>query len=92
MDSDVKSTNVTASGSIFGGPARIKGWYIIDGASAGSVVFRDGGASGTVVCTIDTPGTATGHQDFTVPGNGIRCDTDVYVTVTNAASVTVFYA
>ena len=52
--SDVKSTRLTASGAIFGGRTRVKGIYIVPSNSAGTVVIRDGGASGTVICTLDT--------------------------------------
>jgi len=90
--SDVKSTRLAASGTVFGGPGRIKGFYIQDAASAGSLVLKDGGSGGTTVLQIDTPGDANGHQDMTLPGDGIRCETDIYATLTNVTAVTVFYA
>lgn len=92
MNSDVKSTNLSASGTVFGGPARVKGIYIVPGATAGTVVIKDGGASGTTVCTLDTIASATGTPvHVPIPGNGIKCDTDIYCALTNAAKATVFY-
>ena len=92
MNSDVKSTRVTTSGTIFAGPARVKAIAILDGATAGTLSIRDGGASGAIVLTLDTPGAATGKQWFELPGNGIRCGTDVYADFDQAVGVTVLYA
>ena len=92
MESDVHASRLGATGTVFAGPGRVKGIHIVDGASAGSVVLRDGGASGTILCTIDTPGSATEYQDISVPGNGIRIQTDIHATMTNVVAITVFYA
>lgn len=92
MESDVKSTRLTASGAIFAGPARVKGVYIVSGATAGSVTIKDGGSSGTTVAVIDTPASATVPIWVDIPSNGLRCETDVYATISNAGFVTVFYA
>jgi hypothetical protein len=89
--SDVKSTRLTASGAVFGGRTRVKGIYIVPGANAGSVVIRDGGASGTVVCTLDTK--ADGDATYVhLPEDGLLCSTSSYATLADIAAVTVFYA
>ena len=90
--SDVKSTRVGASGAIFAGPGRVKAIYIVAGGTAGSVTIKDGGASGTSVCVINTPALATETIMVNLPGAGIKCDTSIYATVSQATSVTVFYA
>ena len=92
MQSDVKSTRVTASGTIFAGPGRVRGVYIVSGATAGSVIIKDGGSGGTTVLTIDTPASATVPIWVEIPDKGILCSTSVYATVSNAGFVTVFYS
>ena len=73
------------------GRCRVKGIYIVPGASAGSVAFVDGGASGTTKMTINTVASATQPTYLLMPGEGVLFDSDVYVTVTNVGSVMVFY-
>jgi hypothetical protein len=70
----------------------MKGLYVVPGASAGSVVFRDGGASGNIVLTLNTPTVANaGAYNIIIPGEGILIETDLHGTVSNTASVVVFY-
>ncbi len=93
MESDIRSTKLTASGSIFGGPARVKAMNIVFGASAGSVVLRDGGSGGTIVMDLPTPNNASSSDTYIIlPGAGIRCSTNAYATLTNVTAVTFFYA
>jgi hypothetical protein len=89
--SDVKSTRLAASGTIFGGRSRVKGIYIVPGGSAGSVVIRDGGAAGSIVATIDTAAAGTTVY-MTLPEDGLLCTTSSYATLTNVTAVTAFYA
>ena len=89
--SDVKSTRLAASGAIFGGRTRVKGIYLVPGTSAGTVAIRDGGASGTIVATLDT--TAGGDACYLkLPEDGLLCPEGSYATLTDVAAVTVFYA
>ena len=90
MQTDVLSATATADGTIVAGPARIKGILLTTTSSAGSVVLKDGGASGTTRMTLNTPAVAEMFNAL-LPGEGVRFTTDVYVDVTNIASVTVFY-
>ena len=56
MQYDVKSTHLNASGSVFAGRARIKGFSICATAStAGTLLLKDGGSSGTTMIEIDIP-------------------------------------
>ena len=74
------------------GRIRIKGLYVVPGSTAGSVVFRDGGASGDVLLTLNTPTVANaGAYNIIIPGEGILAETNLHGTVTNTASVVVFY-
>lgn len=71
---------------------RIKGLYFINAGTAGSVVFRDGGASGAVLLTLNTPAsTASGANYIIMPGEGILVETNLHGTVTTTTSVVVFY-
>ena len=94
---DVKSTHLTASGAIFGGPSRVLGIYYCSEAALGTIVIRDGGASGTVVGTFDVPiGSGTAGEpavyQIDVPGNGLRCQTSSYAELTGGVDkVTVFH-
>ena len=74
------------------GRNRVKAIYIIPAAGAGSVVFKDGGASGTVKMTVNTLAASTAPDYILLPGEGIVFQTNIYVDVTDIASVMVFYA
>lgn len=89
MQTDVKANSLAASGSVFGDRTRVRGMIIEPGASAGSVVLKNGGSGGTTVMTINT---LAGGETFNaiIPGEGVLFTTDVYATLTNA-KVTVFY-
>ena len=89
MQSDIKAVSLASSGTAFNQRSRVSGALIEPGASAGSAVFKDGGASGTTIMTINT--TANGETfSMVVPADGIVFQTDVYVALTNA-KITVFY-
>ena len=90
MQTDVKAASNTASATFFAGPTRVKGIVVTSGASAGALVIKDGGSSGTDKLTINTPA-AAGIQNVLIPGEGVRFDTDVYVSLTNVTAATVFY-
>lgn len=93
MQTDVKSTHLNASGSVFGSRARIKGFSICASASlVGSLVLKDGGSSGTTMIEIDIPSNSNPNSFYVlVPGEGVLCQTNIYASLTNIASVTVFY-
>ena len=93
MQTDVKSTHLNASGSIYVGRARIKGFVMVATASAaGTLVLKDGGSGGTTVIEVDIPSNTNPNSFYVlVPGEGVLCQTNIYATMTNLASVTVFY-
>jgi hypothetical protein len=93
---DVKATNLTGSGVIFGGPARVLGIYFVADSTAGSIIIRDGGVSGTILATFQTPlGSNTAGNEWTtqieIPGNGLYCRESAYATLSGVDKVTVFY-
>ena len=93
MQTDVKSKHLNASGSVFAGRTRVKGFSICATAStAGTMLLKDGGSSGTTLLEIDIPSNSNPNSFYVlVPGEGVLFSTNVYATLTNIASVTVFY-
>ena len=71
--------------------ARVKAVYIVPASSAGSVVFKDGGASGTTRLTLNTVGSVTQPTYLLFPGEGVLFSTNIYADVTSIGSVTIFY-
>ena len=94
---DVKATNLTASGAIFAGPARVLGIYYCSEAAVGTIEIRDGSVSATVLAIFDVPvgsGAAGGDTVYQidVPGNGIYCPNGAYAKLTGGVDkVTIFY-
>lgn len=90
MQTDVKAVSLAASGAVTDSRVRVRGLVIEPGASAGSVVLKDGGSSGTAIITINTTASGTPFN-VVIPAEGVLFLTDAYATLTNA-KVTVFYA
>jgi len=98
MQTDVQASQVlTADGQFTNqasatiGRARIKAVYIVPSATAGSIVFKDGGTSGTTVLTLNTVASATQPTYLILPGEGVLFSTNIYADVTSIGSVTIFY-
>ena len=90
MQTDVRAISLAASGAATTYRARVRGMVVEPGASAGSVIIKDGGSGGTTLFTINT--TANGETfNILIPAEGILCATSAYAVLTNA-KVTVFYA
>ena len=96
-DVDVKTTHLTASGDVFGGPARVLGIYYVSEDALGTIVIRDTSITGTVIATFDVPaGSGTAGEDsvyqIDVPGNGLYCPNGAYAELTGGVDkVTIFY-
>ena len=89
MQTDVKAISLAASGDVTTYRTRVRSLVIEPGASAGSVVLKDGGSSGTTLFTINT--TANGETfNVLIPEQRVLCVTTAYATLTNT-KVTVFY-
>ena len=77
--------NITATGAVSTGACQLIGFYV-NSTTAGTLVLRDGGASGTVMSGTITP--AIGFHRF--PAN---VGTSLHATIAGTAlDVTVFYA
>ena len=90
MQTDVKAASNTASSTFVNGPARVKGIVITSSSSAGVLSVLDGGSGGTSKIVINTPA-AAGIQNVLLPGEGVLCQSNVYVSLTNVTAATVFY-
>ena len=73
------------------GRNRIKAEYIVPDTVAGSVVFKDGGASGTTRLTLNTLAASSSAYYMLMPGEGLLFQTNIYVDLTSVVSVMVFY-
>ena len=73
------------------GRTRVKAFLIIPTAAAGSVVFKDGGSSGSTKMTVNSLANSTNSDYIILPGEGVLFQTNIYVDVTSIASVMVWY-
>lgn len=88
MQYDVSAAQITSTNTIVAGPVRIKG-VMISYASGGTVVLKDGGSTGTTKFSFTAPA-AAGSIALNMAGEGIRCQTSLHGTLSNA-TITVIY-
>jgi hypothetical protein len=88
---DVKSVHTEVSGTVLDYGTRIKGYQCLSGGTAGDIIVRDGGASGTVLLQFNIPANTNNPFSMLIPGEGIRFKNDVHVTLPTAAKITFFY-
>ena len=94
MQTDVKSAHLNTSGSIFAGPARLKGFVIVGAAStAATITFKDGGSGGTTKVEFDIVSNSNPNAVYIlIPGEGVKFDTNIYFSTSAAITgVTAFY-
>jgi len=90
MSSDVLTKRVAGAGSLGVGPARIRQIQVLTGAGAGRLTVTNGNG-GTTALDIDF--LASDSHSINIPDDGIRCSSDVYVSVaTNITAMTFFYS
>ena len=92
MQYDVKASRLDATGVVYAGPTRIKGYQVSPGGSAGEIIFNDNAsaASGAVPLQFKVT-TNTVPFGLTLPGEGIKFQNGVYVTLPTNTHITVFY-
>jgi hypothetical protein len=88
MQTDVKAAQVTSTNTAYAGPTRVKA-VTVSYASGGTVVLKDGGASGTTRFSFTAPAAAA-SEHILFPGEGILFATDVHATL-SSATIVVFY-
>lgn len=70
------------------GRIRMRGIYLVHTATAGTIPFRDGGASGSALITVATIAAANTTRDLVIPDDGVIFADGAYITYT--AGTTVF--
>jgi len=88
MQYDVKAMAL-ADGDDVGGPVRLKG-AVISYEATGTIQLTDG-VGGAVVFEFTAPSTTDGVVNVIIPGEGIRCFTNLYAEDVTSATITVFY-
>ncbi len=86
-----RSAKVTATGNVGSGPARLIAIHAVCAGSAGSIVLKDG-SGGATRLDLDTPGSATAVIDTYIGDDGMRFETQIHATLTNATSLTCIFA
>ena len=87
---NVFSEHNDATGVIYAGATNLAGYQIAPGGTAGEIIFRDGGASGTERLRLNIPTAPLTPISTLIPGNGIRFNTNIHVTLPASAAVTIF--
>ena len=82
-----RSAKVTATGNVGTGPARLIAINAVCGASAGSIVLKDG-SGGSTLLDLDTPGSATEQVNLYIGDEGMRFQDRIHATLTNVTSLT----
>ena len=90
MQTDVKSTHLTADGGVSGNPARLKAVSYRGDGTAGSILFKDG-ASGSTLLELDVGTSDTFTIYILLPGEGIRFSNSIYADITHVSALTAFY-
>jgi hypothetical protein len=87
---NVFSEHNDATGVIYAGATNLAGYQLAPGGTAGEIIFRDGGASGTERLRVNIPVAPLTPISTLIPGNGIRFSTNIHVTLPANAAVTIF--
>ena len=89
--SDISTKRVTGTGSLAVGPARIRQVQVLTSSGGAGRLTITNGDGGTTVLDIDF--LPSDSHSVNIPDYGIRCDSDVYVSVaTNITAMTIFYS
>ena len=88
MQGDVLAAQVTSTNTAVSYGTRVRA-ITVSFASGGTVVLKDGGASGTTRFSYTAPA-AAGSVHIIIPGEGVLFRTDVHATL-SSATILVFY-
>jgi hypothetical protein len=86
---NVFSKHEDATGVIYNGATNLAGYQLISGGTAGEIVFRDGGSGGTELLRVNISVNLAPISTL-LPGNGIRFNTNIHVTLPANSAVTIF--
>lgn len=84
------AASATSTATLVASGCTLLSIHWVGGASAGTIVLKDGGGSGTTKVTVNTPASAASSGLIPL-ADGISFGTDVHATITNAAAVLVVY-
>ena len=87
---NVTAKHTDTTGTLVTGRFQLRGYQTISGGTAGDVIYRDGGASGTIKLQFNI-GTGLQPIGLSIPGDGILFTTDIHVTLPATAKTTVFF-
>jgi hypothetical protein len=91
MQTDVLATHLTASGTVSANRNRLKAVSYRGNGLDGSLIFKDGGVSGTTLLELDV-GTSDSFTIYVIlPGEGILFQNNIYAALTNVSAITAFY-
>jgi hypothetical protein len=98
MQTDVLASKVaTGAGDLLDqnslviGRTRVKAIYIVPDTGAGTVTFRDGGASGPVKIVVNTLDSSSAPDYMLIPGEGLLFQTSIYIVPSAVISTMVIY-
>ena len=92
MQTDVKAIHLDASGLVYAGPTRLKGYSVSPGGTAGEIILYDNasGATGTVRFTINVS-TNQALDSLIIPGEGIKFDNGMWLAMPVNSHITFYY-
>lgn len=91
MQTDVLATHLTASGTVSAGRARLKGISYRGDGTAGSILFKNGGSSGTTLLELDVGTSDTFTIYLLIPGEGVLFPEGIYAALSHVSAITAFY-
>ena len=98
MHTDVLASKVAVAAgdlldqnSLVIGRSRVKAIYIVPDTGAGTVTFRDGGASGPVKIVVNTKASSSAPDYVLMPGEGLLFQTSIYIVPSAVVSTMVIY-
>ena len=86
------TTKVSAGTQTLNAPARVTSIQAVCSGTAGSIILKDNGTSGTALVSVATPALATATVSVDFADMGLRFPTDCFATLADVTSVTVLYA
>ena len=87
FSSDVAAVTKTATATAVNGRTRLVAIYYIATATATTLTFRTGGASGTTILTLFSPA-AAGAVRLNIPEDGILFNEGIHLTFLSNSNVT----
>ena len=86
--------NASVADAIYAGRMRLKGAYIVNSGTAGTISFTTTSPTGTTLMKLGTVASATVTRDVTIPEEGVVFPSGGYIQYTTATftSMTVFHA